>query len=90
MILFFLITTYPRAKNATYISPRYQNDIINVIGCEIILANIVAEFKQSKFYLVLADEFSCHNVKQLPVWFAFNLSTVKVVELITFLKSVQS
>ena len=32
----------PRAKNATYISPRSQNEIINVIGHDIILANIVA------------------------------------------------
>ena len=32
----------PRAKKATYISPRFQNEIINVIGHDIILANIVA------------------------------------------------
>ena len=54
----------PRAKNATYISPRSQNEIINVIGHDIILANIVAEVKQSKFYSVFADEVSCHNVEQ--------------------------
>ena len=57
----------PRAENATNISPRSQNEIINVIGHDIILANIVAEIKQSKFYSVLADEVSCHNVEQLPV-----------------------
>ena len=54
----------PRAKNATYISPRSQNEIINVIGHDIILANIVAEVKQSKFYSVFADEVSSHNVEQ--------------------------
>ena len=53
----------PRAKNATYIPPRSQNEIINVIGHDIILANIVAEVKQSKFYSVFADEVSCHNIE---------------------------
>ena len=61
----------PRARNATYISPRSQNEIINVIGHDIILANIVAEVKQSKFYSVLADEVSCHNIEQLPVCLRF-------------------
>ena len=65
----------PRAKNATYISPRSQNEIINVIGHDIILANIVAEVKQSKFYSVLADEVSCHNLSNYM--FVFDLWTVK-------------
>ena len=47
--------------------PRSQNEIFNVIGHDIILANIVAEVKLSKFYSGLADEVSCHNVEQLPV-----------------------
>ena len=56
----------PRAKNATY-----QNKVINIIGHDIILTNIVAEVKQSKFYSVLADEVSCHNVEQLHVCLRF-------------------
>ena len=41
----------PWAKNATYISPRSQNDIINIIGYDVILADIVAEVKNSKYFL---------------------------------------
>ena len=33
-----------------------------------ILANIVAEVKQSKFYSVLADEVSCQNVFVFDLW----------------------
>ena len=29
------------SKNETYISPSIQNDIINVIGCDVILSDIV-------------------------------------------------
>ena len=65
----------PRAKNATYISPRSQNEIINVIGHDIILANIVAEAKQSKFYSVLADEVAATTLSNYL--FVFDLWTVK-------------
>ena len=76
-----------RAKNATYISPRSQNEIINVIGHDIILADIVAEVKQSKFYSVLADEVSCHNVEQLPVCLRFVDSEGSIrEEFVAFLK----
>ena len=77
----------PRAKNATYISPRSQNEIVNVIGHDIILANIVAEVEQSKFYSVLADEVSCHNVEQLPVCLGFVDSEGSIrEEFVAFLK----
>ena len=56
MILLFNRRNKPIAKNATYVSTRSQNDIINVIGPDIILASVVAEVKQSKFDSVLADE----------------------------------
>ena len=35
----------PQAKNATYLSPSSQNDIIDVIGLDYIRGNIVAEIK---------------------------------------------
>ena len=44
---------HPQAKNATYISPQSQNDIINVIECDIFLAGIVDEIKDSQFYSVI-------------------------------------
>ena len=33
----------PRAKNATYLSPTSQNDIINVIGYDVIRASLITE-----------------------------------------------
>ena len=63
--------TTPKAKNATYLSPRSQNEIINVIGHDIILANIVSEIKKARFYSVLADEVSSHNVEHLPLCVCF-------------------
>ena len=55
--------TTPKAKNATYLSPMSQNEIINVIGHDKILTNIVSEIKKARFYSVLADEVSSHNVE---------------------------
>ena len=62
---------HPRAKNAAYISPRSQNDIISVISNDIILARIVDEIKSSRFFSVIADEVSSHNVEHLPVCLRF-------------------
>ena len=61
----------PEARNATYLSPRSQNEVIQVIGHDIILANILNEVKMSKFYAVLADEVSSHNVEHLAVCLRF-------------------
>ena len=41
----------PRAKNATYISPKSQNAFINVIGYDMILADIIGEIKMQIFSL---------------------------------------
>ena len=38
--------------NATHLSPRSQNEIIGMIGYDVIRANIVAEVKQAKFLLM--------------------------------------
>ena len=57
----------PLARNGTYLSPQSQNDIIGMIGFDIIRANIVNKVKEAKFYAVLADEVSSHNVEHLAV-----------------------
>ena len=62
---------HPRAKNATYISPRSQNDIISVIAYDIILVRIVDEIKASRFFSVIVDEVSSQNVEHLPVCLGF-------------------
>ena len=57
----------PRAKNATYLSPSSQNDMINVIGLDYIRAKIISEIKQAKFFSMIADEVSSHNVEHLSL-----------------------
>ena len=62
----------PRAKNATYLSPIIQNDIINLIGYDLILINIISEVKDAAtFYSVLTDEVTSHNVEHLPICVRF-------------------
>ncbi len=61
----------PRAKNATYISPKSQNAFINVIGYDMILADIISEIKAAKFFSVLADEVSSHNIEHLAICLRF-------------------
>ena len=46
----------PRAKNATYLSPKLQNKVINIIGNDIICADFVDAIKKAVFFLVMADE----------------------------------
>ena len=58
----------PQAKNATYLSQQSQNDIINVIGHDMILAGIVDEIKDTQFFSVIADEVSSHGVEHLPTY----------------------
>ena len=57
----------PRAKNATYLSSSSQNEIINVIGLVYIHSKIINKIKQAKFFAVIADEVSSHNVEHLSL-----------------------
>ena len=51
----------PKQKNATYVSATIQNEVINIIGNDIILRHIINKVKSAKYYAVLADEVSSHN-----------------------------
>ncbi len=48
---------HTKAKNATHLSPTTQNEIINIIGYDIILANIISEAKQANYFSVLGMNF---------------------------------
>ena len=61
----------PLARNATYLSPRSQNDILGIIGFDIICEKIAQELKEAKFFSVLADEVSSHNTEHLAVCLRF-------------------
>ena len=61
----------PRGKNVTYLSPTSQNDMINVIGCDVIRAGIITEVRNGRFFSVLADEVSSHNIEHLALCLRF-------------------
>ena len=58
-------------RNATYLSRQSQNEIINITGQDFIQKRILCEIKEAKFYLILADKVSCHNVEQMPLLCSF-------------------
>lgn len=55
----------------TYISPHSQNEIINVTGKDFIQYQLLCEVREAKFYEVLADEVSCHDVEQMSLYIRF-------------------
>jgi len=57
----------PQAKNAAYLSPSSQNDIIDVIGLDYIRGNIVTEIKQATYFSIIADEVTSHNSEYLSL-----------------------
>ena len=57
----------PKLKNATYLSPQTQNEMIDVIGKRLIQASIVQEVKDARFFTVMVDEVTSHNVELMPL-----------------------
>ena len=57
----------PAMKNAIYISPRMQNELLNIMGRHIVLFEIVQEIKTAKVYSILADEVTSHNTEHLAL-----------------------
>ncbi|XP_037534998.1 zinc finger MYM-type protein 1 [Nematolebias whitei] len=55
----------PMMKNATYISPQTQNEILDIMGNDFILSGLVTEIKEAKFYSILADEVTSHNIEHM-------------------------
>ena len=51
-------------RNATYLSPDIQNELIHIIGMEIIQSGIVEEIKDAKFFSIMADEAATHSTEQ--------------------------
>ena len=77
----------PKSRNATYLSPTSQNDIINIIGYDILRNSIVEDIKEAKFFSVLADEVSNHNVEHLAVCLHYVDANYNIREdFVTFIK----
>ena len=69
------------AKNATYLSPKIQNEIINIIVYDILQADLINEIKDANFFSILASEVESYNVEQLPIFIR------SVVKTITFARN---
>ena len=77
----------PVARNATYVSPRSQNEIISIVGYDIVRSKILSEVRNAKFYSVMADEVSSHNSEHLCLCLRFVDDTCQIrEEFISFLK----
>ena len=61
----------PAMRNCTYKSPKIQNDIIEIIGKDIIQKKIVSEITEARFYSILADEVTSHNKEELSLCIRF-------------------
>ena len=63
--------TCPVARNATYISPKIQNQIINIVAYDALQKHLIDEIKTAKFFEILADEVKSHHVEQLHLGIRF-------------------
>ena len=61
----------PIARNAQYLSPQIQNEVISIIAYDILQKDLIDEVKKAKFYTILADEVESHHVEQLPICVRF-------------------
>ena len=50
------------------------------MGCHIILRDLLCEINEAKFYTILADEITSHNVEQLALCVRFVDSTSDISE----------
>ena len=80
MTIFRTILLHQLLKKATYLSPIIQNEIINIIGFDILQADLINEIKELKLFSVLGDEVENHKVEQLPICIRFVDKNNKISE----------
>ena len=61
----------PRQRNATYVSPRIQNEIIDIIGKNIIQKSILEQIRMAKYFSIMVDEVTSHNTEVMPLCIRF-------------------
>ena len=62
---------HPKMRNATYVSPMTQNQIIDIVGKSIIQKSIVEEVNKAKFFSIMVDEITSFNKEYMPVCVRF-------------------
>ena len=64
-----------------------MNKVINIIGHDVIRGRIIADVNNARYFSVLADEVSCHNVEHMPLCLRFVDSKSHIrEEFIAFIK----
>lgn len=58
-------------KTCKYTSPQIQNELVHIIGRDIIQKSTIDELKSAVYFSVLADEVTSHNVEELSLCFRF-------------------
>ena len=61
----------PRQRNVTYVSPRIQNKINDIIGKHIIQKSILEQIRKAKFFSIMVDEVTSHNTEVMPLCIRF-------------------
>ena len=61
----------PKFKNATYLSAQTQNEMIDIIGNQMIQKSLVEEIQEAKYFTILADEAASHNQEQIALCIRF-------------------
>ena len=61
----------PAMKNATMISPRIQNEILEIIAQHYIVRDLAEEVRKAKYYSILADEVTSSNTEVLALCLRF-------------------
>ena len=73
MFVVFRVFCFVRTTetSTTYLSPKIQNETINIIGYDVLQADLVNEIKQAKFFSIPAHEVENHKVEQFPICIRF-------------------
>ena len=61
----------PFARNATYIFPYIQNELIEIISYDILQKSLMEEVKEAKFFSLMVNEVESHHIEQLPISLRF-------------------
>ena len=68
-------------KVITYLGPKSQNELINLIGKKIIQVQIVEEIKKSKIHAISADEVTSSNDEIMSIYFRYVDNKLDICEM---------
>ena len=70
----------PKLKNATYLSPKTQNQVIDIIGKSMIQSSIIEEVNSAGLFSIMVDEITSFNKEFMPLCVRFVDSSNEIRE----------